>query len=439
MNDTWICDAGRMSYKEIESADRIRESMVRDDGGALASAGLGQAIEEAAARLRRAVEAKGAGVIAGFASPHATNENLFALKRFCSRRSGPSWPTWRCPAGRVRLLILRKDEGRGQRQGARALGFEDPAGLVERIRGGGVDGLLILGHDLLGAGYLAGTRGAAAGRHARLDRHAPAPSPRATWRTWCSRRATPPRSSAPSPTTPAACSASSAAVEPALGGASRRRDRSRAWARALGLEGFDGDFDPHVASRALSQAVPAFAGIDVEFLGDDGARPRERRVAADVLEVILKTVFILAVVVGAFAPVITWVERKQSAVMQDRIGANRADVAGITLLGLLHPLADVIKLLTKEDVVPDGANRVMHLIAPVIAAVPAIVAFAVIPYGGVYQFERLTELSLVVADIDWGLLYLFATARSPPTARSWPAGRATTTGRCSAACATRRR
>jgi len=49
--------------------------------------------------------------------------------------------------------------------------------------------------------------------------------------------------------------------------------------------------------------------------------------------------------------------------MQDRIGANRADVAGITVLGLLHPLADVIKLLTKEDVVPIGANRVMHQLA----------------------------------------------------------------------------
>jgi NADH-quinone oxidoreductase subunit H len=126
------------------------------------------------------------------------------------------------------------------------------------------------------------------------------------------------------------------------------------------------------------------------------------------LEVFLKTLFILLIVVGAFAPVITWVERKQSAVMQDRIGANRADVMGVTILGLLHPLADVIKLLTKEDVVPAGANRVMHLIAPVIAAVPAIIAFAVIPYGGTYQFGD-HQLSLVVADIDWGLLYLFAT------------------------------
>ena len=125
------------------------------------------------------------------------------------------------------------------------------------------------------------------------------------------------------------------------------------------------------------------------------------------VEEIIKTLFIIFVVVGALAPVITWIERKQSAVMQDRIGANRADIAGITILGLLHPAADVLKLLSKEDVVPAGANRVMHLIAPVIAAVPAIIAYAVIPFGAVYAFGD-TTVNLVVADLDWGLLYIFA-------------------------------
>ncbi len=125
------------------------------------------------------------------------------------------------------------------------------------------------------------------------------------------------------------------------------------------------------------------------------------------VEVIVKSLFILIVVVVGLAPVITWIERKQSAVMQDRIGANRADVAGITVLGLLHPLADVIKLLTKEDVVPTGANRVMHQLAPMIAAVPAVIAYAVIPFGGIYTFGD-WKLSLVAADPDWGLLYIFA-------------------------------
>jgi NADH-quinone oxidoreductase subunit H len=124
-------------------------------------------------------------------------------------------------------------------------------------------------------------------------------------------------------------------------------------------------------------------------------------------EVLLKTLFIILVAVGAFAPVVTWVERKQSAVMQDRIGANRADLFGIRVLGLLHPAADVIKLIFKEDVVPEGANRVMHLLAPLIAAVAAIVSFAVIPYGGTYTFGDRT-LTLVPADVDWGLLYVFA-------------------------------
>ena len=125
------------------------------------------------------------------------------------------------------------------------------------------------------------------------------------------------------------------------------------------------------------------------------------------VEVLVKAIFIILVIVGALAPVITWIERKQSAVMQDRIGANRADIGGITVLGLLHPAADVLKLLSKEDVVPLGANRFMHLISPLIAAVPAIVGFAVIPFGGVYHFGGET-LSLVVADPDWGLLYIFA-------------------------------
>ena len=128
----------------------------------------------------------------------------------------------------------------------------------------------------------------------------------------------------------------------------------------------------------------------------------------------IETFVIKALLAGAFlgavlnlAGLLTWVERKQSAVMQDRIGANRADVLGITALGLLHPAADVLKLLTKEDVVPAGANRWIHQLAPVIALVPAIITLAVIPYGGIYQFDG-WRLNLVVADIDWGMLYVFA-------------------------------
>jgi NADH-quinone oxidoreductase subunit H len=127
------------------------------------------------------------------------------------------------------------------------------------------------------------------------------------------------------------------------------------------------------------------------------------------IEEILKTLFILLVAIAGLAPILTWIERKQSAVMQDRIGANRADVAGITILGLFHPVADVVKLITKEDVVPQGANRVLHMLAPLIAAVPAMIGYGVIPFGGVYIFGE-TVISLVVADPDWGMLYIFAIA-----------------------------
>ena len=52
-----------------------------------------------------------------------------------------------------------------------------------------------------------------------------------------------------------------------------------------------------------------------------------------------------------------WVERKQSAIMQDRIGANRASIFGFRVLGLFHPIADAIKMLTKEDFLPARADR----------------------------------------------------------------------------------
>ena len=124
-------------------------------------------------------------------------------------------------------------------------------------------------------------------------------------------------------------------------------------------------------------------------------------------------IVILALIVVGFvvsmAAFMNWVERKQSAVMQDRIGANRAPILGFRALGLFHVIADAVKLLTKEDVVPQGANRLMHLLAPMIAGVPAIIGYAVIPFGGVYLFGE-TAISLVVADPDWGMLYIFAIA-----------------------------
>lgn len=119
----------------------------------------------------------------------------------------------------------------------------------------------------------------------------------------------------------------------------------------------------------------------------------------------------------------TWVERKQSAVMQDRVGANRAFfelpwwwAAPINFflrklggLGLLHPLADVIKLLTKEDFVPATGNRFLHTLAPWLSVFFALMAFCAIPFGDRLElFGRTIELQ--VANLNAGLLYVLALA-----------------------------
>ena len=129
----------------------------------------------------------------------------------------------------------------------------------------------------------------------------------------------------------------------------------------------------------------------------------------DLAITLVKILFIFAVTVGFFAPVLTWVERKQSALMQDRIGANRADIMGFTFLGLFHIIADAVKMFTKEDFIPDGANKFLHTMSPIVALVPALLTFAVVPFGGKYTlFDK--EVNLVISDLDVGLLFVFAIA-----------------------------
>jgi NADH-quinone oxidoreductase subunit H len=128
-----------------------------------------------------------------------------------------------------------------------------------------------------------------------------------------------------------------------------------------------------------------------------------------IVEMMAKIVFIFTMNMGVFAPLLGWVERKQSALMQDRIGANRADILGFTVFGLLHTLTDAIKLLTKEDFIPEGADRPLHYLAPFIAVVPALIAFAVIPFGGQYNLWG-HKTNLVIADLDVGVLFVFAVA-----------------------------
>ncbi len=107
-------------------------------------------------------------------------------------------------------------------------------------------------------------------------------------------------------------------------------------------------------------------------------------------------------VVLTLAAYLVFAERRILAWIQDRRGPNR-----VGPWGLLQPLADLIKLLTKEDFRPAGADRWLFYLAPAMAAVPAIMTFAVIPFGApVKVFGR--EVSLQVADVNVGLLFFMA-------------------------------
>jgi NADH-quinone oxidoreductase subunit H len=101
----------------------------------------------------------------------------------------------------------------------------------------------------------------------------------------------------------------------------------------------------------------------------------------------------LLIVFPALFALISVLERKILGRIQNRYGPNR-----VGPFGLLQPLADGIKMLIKEDVVPFRADKTMHFLAPIMMVVPALLALAIIPYG-----RNMTPLS-----IDAGILFLFA-------------------------------
>src|SRR5688572_9048646 len=127
------------------------------------------------------------------------------------------------------------------------------------------------------------------------------------------------------------------------------------------------------------------------------------------------------------ASLITWAERRQSAMMQDRLGPNRANIGPIKLKGILHFVADAIKMISKEDFIPGNVHRGLFALAPILAIAPVFVAFAIIPYGPtIFPHSFATSLDtfqlaanptapefahsirLQVASFDYGLLFYFA-------------------------------
>ena len=113
----------------------------------------------------------------------------------------------------------------------------------------------------------------------------------------------------------------------------------------------------------------------------------------------------LGVALGALLTVtawLVWVERRLLGRFQIRLGPNRVGPQG-----LLQPIADVFKMMTKEDTVPDGADRTIFLLAPAVGMITALMIFAVVPFGRDLQIMGLT-VPLVVADLNVGLLFVLA-------------------------------
>jgi NADH-quinone oxidoreductase subunit H len=121
----------------------------------------------------------------------------------------------------------------------------------------------------------------------------------------------------------------------------------------------------------------------------------------DILILIAKIGIVLVVILTLAANLVL-AERRMLAWIQDRQGPNRVGPQG-----LLQPLADLIKLVTKEDLRPAGADKWLFLLAPAMAALPAMLTFAVVPFGApIHLFGR--EIALQVVDLNVGALFFMA-------------------------------
>lgn len=144
------------------------------------------------------------------------------------------------------------------------------------------------------------------------------------------------------------------------------------------------------------------------------------------LAALLKLVFLILAFVMPLASLSTWAERRQSAMMQDRLGPNRAEiklpiVGTLRLWGITHFVADALKMMFKEDVVPSKVDKFLYGLAPVMAIAPVLITFAIIPFGSDlcvgHMFEVVKDastcsatVSLQVVRLDIGLLFYFALA-----------------------------
>ena len=137
--------------------------------------------------------------------------------------------------------------------------------------------------------------------------------------------------------------------------------------------------------------------------------------ATDIGLSVVKIAIVLFMMLN-ITPIMVWVERRGSALIQDRPGPNR-----VGPLGLLQSFADALKFILKEDIVPTGAHKWLYTLAPAIGLFPALTTIAVVPWGrafrlpektifGIHLFAGRPVFEPVVADVSAGILVVFALA-----------------------------
>jgi NADH-quinone oxidoreductase subunit H len=125
-----------------------------------------------------------------------------------------------------------------------------------------------------------------------------------------------------------------------------------------------------------------------------------------ILAILFKTIliFIIFLVSLGIAAYSTYAERKVAAFMQDRVGPDRAGP-----FGLLQPIADGVKMFTKEEIIPNASDRLLFILGPCLFMLTSLMMSAIIPWGKSFEFSGV-EFTMQVADVNIGILYIMAIA-----------------------------
>jgi NADH-quinone oxidoreductase subunit G len=266
VNQTWICDEGRLSYKRINADDRIDAPTLQSVDGIPVPVPYEEALAAAAARIQNVIRAKGPGAVGLLVSPHATNEDLFVARRFLDAL-GSTQAGFALVRGRKDDLLI-KEEKAANAAGARALGFQEAGPLLQRLAGGAVEALVVMGHDVLAPPWAE-----AHDALARLDTLVLLDTHRSHLES-LAQVVLPVRVAAEKDGTltnfAGRVQRALPAVEPPF---EARSEGEVLWqlAQALGLAGFDEPWDVRSVSKQLAQSVRGFEGLELDAIPSDGA------------------------------------------------------------------------------------------------------------------------------------------------------------------------